>query len=218
MSRRPIRPADVVLGLVDPADRAEVGRLLQEDPLFRDEVERLRRTTAQLGQLDRTQWRPEAPPPLGPPPDLQPEPVPQRPRRSRVLLPLAGLAAAAVATAAVVLPSGGSGTATSGHVLALRPLGSTSGRATLTLIGDKAVLRAAGMPPSGPHDFYEAWLADDRGRMVSMGAFRVHADGTASVSMPVAVDVGQYDLVDVSLEPDDGDPAHSATSVMRARL
>jgi hypothetical protein len=36
--------------------------------------------------------------------------------------------------------------------------------------------------------------------------------------MPVAVDVARYALVDVSLEPDDGNPDHSSTSVMRARL
>jgi hypothetical protein len=36
--------------------------------------------------------------------------------------------------------------------------------------------------------------------------------------MPVAVDVSRYQLVDVSLEPDDGNPAHSQRSVLRARL
>jgi anti-sigma-K factor RskA len=69
--------------------------------------------------------------------------------------------------------------------------------------------------PSGTRDYYEAWLADDRGRMVSMGTFRV---ASIDIHMPVAVDVTRYALVDVSLEPDDGNPAHSNTSVLRGRL
>ena len=72
------------------------------------------------------------------------------------------------------------------------------------------------MPPSGPRDHYQAWLQDAAGRMVSMGTFRVPGDGSVDAHMPVAVDLSRYDLVDVSLEPDDGNPAHSATSVMRA--
>jgi hypothetical protein len=36
--------------------------------------------------------------------------------------------------------------------------------------------------------------------------------------MPVAVDLRRYRLVDVSLEPDDGNPAHSDRSVLRARF
>jgi anti-sigma-K factor RskA len=54
--------------------------------------------------------------------------------------------------------------------------------------------------------------------MVSMGTFRVAADGHVDAHMPIAVDLHRYTLVDVSLEPDDGNPAHSATSVMRDRL
>ena len=81
-----------------------------------------------------------------------------------------------------------------------------------------ASLRGSGLPPSGPHDYYEAWLADARGRMVSMGTFRVKPDGRVDVHMAVAVDVSRYALVDVSLEPDDGDPGHSTKSVLRAKL
>lgn len=51
-----------------------------------------------------------------------------------------------------------------------------------------------------------------------MGTFRVGRDGRVDVHMPIAVDVHRYALVDVSLEPDDGDSGHSARSVLRARL
>lgn len=84
--------------------------------------------------------------------------------------------------------------------------------------GDQAELRGEGMPPSGPHDYYEAWLADARGRMVSMGTFRVARDGRVEAHVPIAVNLRDYRVIEVSLEPDDGDPAHSSRSVMRARL
>lgn len=51
-----------------------------------------------------------------------------------------------------------------------------------------------------------------------MGTFRVASSGSVDIHMPVAVDVTRYALVDVSLEPDDGNPAHSNTSVLRGRL
>jgi anti-sigma-K factor RskA len=54
--------------------------------------------------------------------------------------------------------------------------------------------------------------------MVSMGTFRVASSGSVDIHMPVAVDVTRYALVDVSLEPDDGNPVHSNTSVLRGRL
>lgn len=143
------------------------------------------------------------------------------PGRRRLVPVLAATAALAVAVVAVVLAVGGDdgGPARPPETtLALRALPGVSGRASLTIAGAEASLRGSGLPPSGPHDYYEAWLADARGRMVSMGTFRVRKDGKLDVHMAVAVDVTRYALVDVSLEPDDGDPSHSKTSVLRARL
>jgi anti-sigma-K factor RskA len=149
--------------------------------------------------------------------------VGRRARGRRRLVPvLATTAALAVAAVAVVLAVGGDDDGGPARppetTLALRALPGVSGRASLTIAGAEASLRGSGLPPSGAHDYYEAWLADARGRMVSMGTFRVGRDGRLDVHMAVAVDVSRYALVDVSLEPDDGDPGHSKTSVLRARL
>jgi anti-sigma-K factor RskA len=229
----PIAPATVALGLLDDHERAVADRLLAADPTFRAEVERLRAATAALTTLDRLGWEPVPPPPLG---DLGAREAPRgmaararlravgarvAPRRRSRRLALAG---AVVAVAAAVLlalvvrggdpdPAGAPAT-----TLALRALPGVPGRASLTIAGEVAELRGSGLPPSGAHDYYEAWLADARGRMVSMGTFRVGRDGRVDVHMPIAVDVKRYALVDVSREPDDGDPAHSDTSVLRARL
>ncbi len=221
MTRRPIRPAEVVLGLIDPADQPEVERLLAEDPLFRDEVERLRATSTVLHELEREAWRPETPPPLVPAPAPVLDAAPPAGGRSRwrphwrLIGPVAGLAAAAAAVVFVVAPGEDP---QPGRRIALRALGDVPGAASLTVRGNDAELRGEGMPPSGQNDYYEAWLADDRGHMVSMGTFRVDRDGRVNAHMAIAVDLARYDLVDVSLEPDDGNPAHSDTSVMRARL
>jgi anti-sigma-K factor RskA len=220
----PIAPAAVALDALDDAERATAVRLLAEDPTFRAEVDRLRATTFALSSLDRTAWEPVPPPPL-----RVPAADPRRPRaaatRGRLRTrraPLlaaasAGLAAAAAALVIALVGSGG-GDDRRSTTLALRALPGASGRASLTISGAAAELRGSGLPPSGAHDYYEAWLADARGRMVSMGTFRVGRDGRVDVHMPVAVDVSRYALVDVSREPDDGDPGHSDTSVLRATL
>jgi|SRR5690242_6758132 anti-sigma-K factor RskA len=215
MSRRRVRPAEVVLGVVDQDDEREVQRLLSDDPLFAAEVERLRGTIAMLEELGHTAWRPEPPPPL----QTDHAVTVRAPRRRRPWLAgaAAGAAAVAAAVVALVVTGGGDGVAPS-RTIALHALGGVPGSATIEVRGSEAELRGTGMPPSGPHDYYEAWLQDRKGRMVPMGTFRVARDGSVDAQMPVAVDLADYDLVDVSLEPDDGNPAHSSRSVMRAQL
>lgn len=68
--------------------------------------------------------------------------------------------------------------------------------------------------------FYELWLLDLEGEQVeglqSLGRIEVAADG--SYAIPDGIDLGEFDVVDVSLEPDDGDPTHSGASVLRGGL
>jgi anti-sigma-K factor RskA len=237
-ARWPVPPAAVALDLLDGEEHARAARLSADDPAFRAEVTRLRATTAALAGLGAEGWELEAPPPLesralepqapaeaapsaGRPRRRAPLHRARSPRRAPVFAAAAALAAAAV-IAVVLLRDPGNDPipAPPPTTLALRPLPGVPGRAQLTLngAGTQAELRGAGLRPSGAHDYYEAWLADDRGRMVSMGTFRVAPDGRVDVHMEVAVDVSRYALVDVSLEPDDGNPAHSDRSVLRARL
>ena len=73
-----------------------------------------------------------------------------------------------------------------------------------------------GLRPSRPGEYYELWLLNSPDDLVSVGAFRVGEDGTATVEFPLGVDPRRYQLVDVSVERDDGDPGHSARSVLRS--
>lgn len=66
--------------------------------------------------------------------------------------------------------------------------------------------------------FYELWLLDlDGGEVRDLRSLgRVDAGG--SFVVPDDVDLGRFDVVDVSLEPDDGNPDHSGDSVLRGDL
>lgn len=73
-------------------------------------------------------------------------------------------------------------------------------------------------PQSADGSFYELWLLQMEGEELqdlrSLG--RVAADG--SVTIPDDVDLGRFSVVDVSVEPDDGNPEHSGDSVLRGDL
>jgi len=176
-----------------------------------------------LEALPREAWDRPVPPPAPWPPE--------QPWRVRApgfsLRPLtAALAAAALIALGVaggVLVSGGEDspdTVASGTTVALAPLGdadpTAAGEATLTE-GEtgEAVVEVSGLAPSGDSDFYELWLIGEDGELVSLGSFRVPGSGEAKLRVPVPVDPSRFSFVDVSLEPDDGDPGHSSDSVLR---
>ena len=66
--------------------------------------------------------------------------------------------------------------------------------------------------PAAEDAFYEVWLLDaEQGRLVSLGPVR--DDNT--YALPAGTPVDAFPLVDVSVEPLDGDPTHSGDSVLR---
>ena len=85
----------------------------------------------------------------------------------------------------------------------------------LARTGGRATLDVSGLAPSRRGEFYELWLLSPPGDLVSLGSFRVAAGGRATLEVPVPVDPSRYRFVDVSVEADDGDPAHSSRSVLR---
>ncbi|MFO7690381.1 MAG: anti-sigma factor, partial [Cryobacterium sp.] len=62
----------------------------------------------------------------------------------------------------------------------------------------------------------EVWLLNaDATGLVSLGLL----DGSSGrFAVPSGIDLGRYPLVDVSVEPDDGDPGHSGNSIVRGDL
>ena len=69
---------------------------------------------------------------------------------------------------------------------------------------------------TGSAPLREVWLIKaDASGLVSIGLL----DGaTGRFSIPDGLDLAQYPLVDVSAEPDNGDPAHSGDSIVRGEL
>lgn len=65
--------------------------------------------------------------------------------------------------------------------------------------------------------FYEVWLLDeDATRLFALGALPAGSVGTFTV--PPGVSLSDFPVVDVSLEPYDGDPRHSHASLLRGTL
>jgi hypothetical protein len=140
-----------------------------------------------------------------------------------------------VAAAAVGIVAGGVLTAAGGSLLddgstpvaapppvvaqaALAPLPKKqgSGRAEIvdTPQGPELVVDVSDL--SSGDGFYEVWLIDPKTfEMVGLGALTT---GEGRFAIPDGLDLSQYRVVDVSIEPFDGDPVHSRDSVVRGEL
>jgi anti-sigma-K factor RskA len=217
--------ADFLLGELPEADRAQVERRIASDPAFAESVARMRTVVEGLDAMPPLGWPGDETPALPPLP-----PLPGLARRRRFAWPsprpwvaitgAAAVLAAGVAIGALVSRDGGADAPPQGPALALARLGDAGPSArgvARVLDGPDGTLRVqvTGLAPSAGGDFYELWLMDDADRLVSLGAFRVPASGSAEVDVPLPVPVGDFHFIDVSREPEDGNPAHSGDSVLR---
>jgi hypothetical protein len=154
--------------------------------------------------------RPEAPPA---------EVVPLRPRLLRnrwFALAAAVLVGGVVGAGAVALTRDDGGAVVAST--ALDPLASpgTSGRAEVRQEDGTRSLQVDLDAPALGSGYYEVWLLQpDAVRMVPVGV--VHRGDTV-LPLPDGLDLAAYPLVDVSVEPLDGDPTHSGRSVARGSL
>jgi anti-sigma factor RsiW len=97
-------------------------------------------------------------------------------------------------------------------------LGAPAGRATAEArmrgAGDDQIMtmtaRDLPRPPSGA--YYEVWLVDDAGRAFPVGVLAPNGEGIWSLPADIAA---RYRVIDVTLEPADGDPSRSDQSVLR---
>lgn len=90
-----------------------------------------------------------------------------------------------------------------------------SGEVVDTDAGRRVQVDLATLPSAPSGTFYELWLLDaDTGQLVSLGP----VEQQDSFAVPAAVDLADYPLIDVSIEPADGDPTHSSDSVLRGAV
>lgn len=101
----------------------------------------------------------------------------------------------------------------------LEPLVASAGAGEADLVESDGglVLRLdARSLPADSDGFYEVWLLDEAAeRMVPLG---VLVGGSGEFAVPPELDLGEYPVVDVSVEPLDGDPTHSGNSLLRGSL
>ena len=68
----------------------------------------------------------------------------------------------------------------------------------------------------GDDSYREVWLiTSDATELVSLGTVR---GDSGTFAIPDGIDLDRYELVDISDEPYDGDPAHSGDSIVRGEL
>lgn len=212
-----------VLGDLEPAAAERLRAREAADPGFAAEVAAVRALVAQLGDLGPEEWDPVEPPPLR----YAPQPAPRRRSwwRPVTLRPALAVTAAVlllgvgVAIGALVAGGGGGGGGGGGRVVALAPVGQAprSADGTADLRDGTMRLSARGLPGNARGDFYEVWMMRSPTDLVSVGSFTVGTDGRATVDMPVTASTARYPIIDVSLEPGDGNPGHSGMSVLRSR-
>lgn len=101
--------------------------------------------------------------------------------------------------------------------MALDLLPEASGTADVVVRGDGSrVLQVDLDAPALEDAYYEVWVIDRSVQgMLPLG---VVTPGTQTVELPDGLDLSEYPLVDVSVEPLDGDPTHSGVSVARGDL
>jgi len=143
-------------------------------------------------------------------------PSAQRQHRRRLLL--ASIAAACAFVAGFVLLRGDDTTVT----FVAETTNSTmpeafDGTATATLTsGDRWTLSidlSESLPEGEP---VEIWaIKPDLSDMVSLGIIE---PGTSEFDWPAGFPPTEYSLIDLSIEPDDGNPAHSGRSILRGEL
>ena len=135
-------------------------------------------------------------------------------------------AAAAVAAGAAVVTQWADGprasrptVAAPGRTIDMEPVeGKGSGRLVMTQDsrdGVRMTVETRGLPKIGVSQFYEVWLFNPKTlKMLALGV--LGPGGKTSLQVPDSL-MNRYQVVDISLERDDGDPGHSVTSVLRAR-
>ena len=140
---------------------------------------------------------------------------------------LAGLAVGVAATVAVVAvrndddptpsPKPGPTTVARGDVTPFSSSSTTTGTAEVVRLDGtrKLDVDLSGMPRSNGA-YVQTWLFDPKTNdMIAIG---VMDQDSESFPIPASVDLDTYTSVDISLEPLDGNPAHSATSLARGEL
>ena len=205
-----------VLGELTDAEQRELERHLEDCPTCRDDLEDIRHAHGILRRAAGS-----------PPPELKDwvlarakNEARHRPAgRRKLWLP----AAAALLVVAVLgfgvirtVSDSSDGLALTATSVAPQAGGELQGER----IGDnlRVELEAWGLPELKGGEYYEMWYAKKGGRRISCGTFSVQPEGTTTVSMSAPASAVAYPEIEITLEPDDGDPGSSGEVVLKGSL
>lgn len=212
---------DLVVAHAALVAAADVNRELAPlDTTITDHTKSERTDERELEQDGEPVW------PAFPPLVLAPRPgaAEREPRKRRRLVNVLAIAAAAVALAVLAVTFAGQHPAARGPVVAQAPLRrletspSTTGTVTVLAQGPtrNMIVRTKNLASPPNQKFYEVWLLDPATqKMLPVGV--LPPSGTGEYQVTATLMAG-YSAVDVSLQADNGNPAHSQTSVLRASL
>jgi hypothetical protein len=122
--------------------------------------------------------------------------------------------------------TGGGPSPTSTVVAQLRPVGTIDPAGTGTMSAAQQggvstmVIQLSGVTDTGGADYLEAWLMNPDGtQIVALGALTRDDNGyNGSFTVPANLPLTQLDVVDISAEHYDNNPAHSGLSILRGTL
>jgi len=125
----------------------------------------------------------------------------------------AALVFAAVLAAAALLPLTGSEVVATATLEALADVAPARAELVTEDEGRTLIIEEIDLPATD--GYYELWLLTPEGDgLISLGP----VGPRVTVEVPPAIDTDRFSVVDISREPQDGDPAHSTDSVLRGAL
>jgi Anti-sigma-K factor rskA/Putative zinc-finger len=149
--------------------------------------------------------------------DLPPLPARLPARRRRRVPVVASAAIALVAAVAIILAVTLGGSSSRRVSVTLSPIGQTAATGRVVMSGpapQRTMTVETSLPAAPPASFYQVWLLNTAaGKMLPVGLL---SGGRGRYILPAGI-VAAYDAVDISLQADNGNPAHSADSVLRGR-
>jgi anti-sigma-K factor RskA len=74
------------------------------------------------------------------------------------------------------------------------------------------------LPRLSKDEYYEMWYAREDGGRISCGTFRAQPEGKTTVTLTAPVSAVSYPIIEVTREPDDGDPGSSGEKVLVGNL
>jgi anti-sigma-K factor RskA len=74
------------------------------------------------------------------------------------------------------------------------------------------------MPDLEGHEYYEMWYYAEDGDRISCGTFRTGPEGRTTVNLTAPATARDYPEIEITREPDDGNPEASGDEVLEGKL